>query len=105
MRAATMVVHSSVYPEPFGRVIVEGMLAGRPVIAARAGGAPEIVSEGVTGWLVPPDDPAALAGAIARVIDDPSRAEAVAARGAAHARANFSRDAMLRGVAGAIETV
>lgn len=105
MRAATVVVHSSTYPEPFGRVIVEGMLAGRPVIAARAGGVTEIVNDGETGWLVPPNDPGALARAIAAVIDDPAGAASVAARGAAHARANFSRDAMLRGVASIIEAL
>jgi glycosyltransferase involved in cell wall biosynthesis len=49
--AADVVVHASTAPEPFGRVIVEGMLAGKPVIASRAGGAREIVNEGETGLL------------------------------------------------------
>ncbi len=98
LKAADVVVHSSVYPEPFGRVVVEGMLAGRPVIAADAGGVPEIVTDGVTGLLVRPDDPAALAAAIGRVIGDPGLSATLAARGAAHARTHFSRTAMLAGV-------
>jgi glycosyltransferase involved in cell wall biosynthesis len=49
MKAVDIVVHTSIAPEPFGRVIVEGMLARKPVIATRAGGALEIIDEGVTG--------------------------------------------------------
>lgn len=103
--AADIVVHSSVYPEPFGRVVVEGMLAGRPVIAADSGGVREIVTNGVTGVLVPPDDPARLAAAIGRLIDHPDDASAMAARGAAHAREHFSRAAMVEGVRAVIASV
>lgn len=97
MKAADVVVHSSTYPEPFGRVVVEGMLAGKPVIAARAGGVPEIVAHGRTGWLVEPGDAAALASALRGVLTDPGAA-AVAARGNAEARARFTREAMVEGV-------
>ena len=51
-----LVVHFSTRPEPFGRVIVEAMASGVPVIAADAGGPREIVEDGVTGWLAPPRD-------------------------------------------------
>ncbi len=102
LRAADAVVHSSVYPEPFGRVVVEGMLAGRPVIAAASGGVTEIVMDGETGLLVAPDDPGALARAIARLIDDPAAASAMAARGRARARDAFSVEAMQRGVLAAL---
>ena len=102
LRAADVVVHSSVYPEPFGRVIVEGMLAGRPVIAADAGGVREIVTADATGILVPPDDPPALTAALLRVVNDPARAKAMAARGRAHALEAFSVAAMVRGVRAAL---
>ena len=105
MKAADIVVHSSVYPEPFGRVVVEGMLAGRPVIAAAAGGVTEIITDGETGWLVPPNDPASLAQALGRAIDNPQLAAGVAARGAAHARQVFTREAMIRGVTEAVESL
>jgi len=105
MRAADLIVHSSVYPEPFGRVVVEGMLAGRPVIASRAGGVEEIVSDGETGWLVPPDDAGALAVAIGAVLADPVIAALTVARAAKRARDHFTRAAMIRGVIGAVESL
>jgi glycosyltransferase involved in cell wall biosynthesis len=105
LKAADIVVHSSVYPEPFGRVVVEGMLAGRPVIAARAGGVTEIVRHEETGLLVTPDDPRALAGAITRLIDERELGLSIAERGAAHARRAFTRDTMLRGILDAVATV
>lgn len=64
MHACDAIVHSSTAPEPFGRVIAEAMLCSRPVIAAQAGGALELVEPGKTGWLVPAADPAKLAEAI-----------------------------------------
>lgn len=65
-----IVAHCSTAPEPFGRVIVEAMLAGRPVVATRAGGALEIVTDNRTGLLVEPGDPQALALAIQRLLED-----------------------------------
>ena len=102
MRAADVIVHASVYPEPFGRVIVEGMLAGRPVIAARAGGVIEIVDDGDTGVLVTPGDASALAQAIDALRTDPAGAAAMAERGRTHARHRFSLQAMVRGVSDAL---
>jgi len=64
MRSCDLVAHTSTAPEPFGRVIVEAMLCGTPVVAAAAGGAMELVEHGVTGWLVAPSDPLQLAIAI-----------------------------------------
>ncbi len=55
-----LVVHFSTRPEPFGRVILEAMACAVPVIAAGAGGPTEIVDDGVTGWLTPMGDVAAL---------------------------------------------
>ncbi len=101
MRASDAIVHASVYPEPFGRVIVEGMLAERPVIATRAGGVTEIVDDD-TGMLVPPNDAGALVAAIESLAADPARAAQIAARGAVRARAEFSVAAMVRGVQEAV---
>lgn len=56
--------------EQFGQVLVEGMACGLPAIAADAFGPAEIVRDGATGWLVPPDDREALASALATVVDD-----------------------------------
>jgi glycosyltransferase involved in cell wall biosynthesis len=64
MAACDLVTHTSTAPEPFGRVIIEAMLCGTPVIAAAAGGATELVESGKTGWLTPPGDMTALADQI-----------------------------------------
>ena len=56
-----ILVHSSIDPEPFGRVILEGMALKKPVIATAHGGPLEIIRSGESGVLVPPGDPAALA--------------------------------------------
>jgi glycosyltransferase involved in cell wall biosynthesis len=101
MRASDAVVHASVYPEPFGRVIVEGMLAGRPVIATRAGGVTEIIDD-ETGILVPPNDTAKLANAITSLAEDPVHAARLAAAGMKRAREEFSVTAMVRGVEDAV---
>ena len=62
--AADVVVHSSSLPEPFGRVIVEGMLAERPVIATAAGGVLDIIQDRKTGLLVLPQNATQMAEAI-----------------------------------------
>lgn len=98
MKAVDIVAHTSTSPEPFGRVIVEGMLAGRPVIATRAGGANEIIKDGETGLLVAPGDAKALAGAIAALLDPQSRHAGMAQRGDAAARSQFSLTACVNGV-------
>lgn len=88
------VVHTSISPEPFGRVIVEGMLAGRPVVATRAGGAVEIVEDGVTGQLVSPGDVRELAAAIRHVTSSPA-CLAFGSAGRARAKEHFSLESML----------
>ena len=97
LAACDVVVHASVLAEPFGRVLVEAMLAGRPVVATRAGGVPEVVCDGETGVLVPPGDARALREALDALRRDPARVAALARRGADHARASFSRETMLAG--------
>jgi len=65
-----VVVHASTIPEPFGQVIIEGMAAGKPVIATRGGGAMEIVVDGISGLLVPMKDDEALALAMRTLLGD-----------------------------------
>lgn len=61
MHVCDLITHTSIAPEPFGRVIVEAMLCGRPVIATQAGGALELSNSGIPCWLVPPGNPTDLA--------------------------------------------
>jgi len=90
VNALDVVVHASVRPEPFGRVILEGMLLGKPVVAAAAGGVPELIEDGRTGFLVPPGDAVALADRLARVLGALDDAHAVGARGREWARQRFA---------------
>jgi glycosyltransferase involved in cell wall biosynthesis len=68
MRAVDVMVHPSIAPEPFGRTLVEAMLAGVPVIATDTGAASDILEAGRAGRLVPPNDAEALSASIARVL-------------------------------------
>ncbi|TPG55652.1 glycosyltransferase [Roseomonas nepalensis] len=79
---ADLVVHASTEAEAFGRTVIEAQAMGRPVIASDLGGPRETVEEGVTGWRVPPGDPAALAAAIARALARPAEARAAMAAAA-----------------------
>lgn len=90
-----LVVSASTDPEAFGRVIAEAQGMGRPVVATNHGGARETVIEGETGWLIPPGDAEALAGAIGHVLDlkEPAR-KSLAEKAIAHVRANFSKHTM-----------
>ena len=105
MRLSDVVVHTSIASEPFGRVIVEGMLARRPVVATRAGGVMEIIEDGVSGALVPPGDAKVLTEVLAGLLANPTKARALAEAGYSVALERFSPRAMLEGVAQQIEQV
>jgi glycosyltransferase involved in cell wall biosynthesis len=94
MAACDVVCHTSRVAEPFGLVVIEAMSLARPVIATRGGGPSEIMDSDETGLLVPAEDPAALAGAIAALADDPERRRRIGARAAARVRESFSIDIM-----------
>jgi glycosyltransferase involved in cell wall biosynthesis len=82
--------------EAFGRVVVEAMKRGRPVIATRAGGAEELVSSSGGGLLYPPGDDAALADAIERLGSDPAEAQRMGAAGRAWAERNCTLERYTR---------
>ncbi len=85
-----ILVHSSIRPEPFGRVIVEALAARRPVVAFPQGAAPEILAEGI-GVLAARVDSAALSQALATVLADRQAAARMAQAGVARA-AEFAPD-------------
>jgi glycosyltransferase involved in cell wall biosynthesis len=85
-----MVVHASTVGEPFGQVIIEGMAAGKPIIATRSGGIPEIVVSEVTGLMVPVEDERALADAMITLLRDPRRAAQMGAQGRERVRNFFT---------------
>jgi L-malate glycosyltransferase len=91
--------HAFVLPsisEAFPNAVIEAMAAGLPVVASAVGGLLDLVDHGRTGLLVPPSDPAALAGAIASLADDPSRAARIGAAAREDVAARYSFGRMVR---------
>lgn len=103
--ACDAVVHTSVLPEPFGRVLVEALLGRRPLIASDAGGVREIVQDGVTALLFPPGDVPALVRAVQTIREEPALATAMAEAGSADVRLRFTRTALIEGVSAVIDGV
>ncbi len=83
--------------EGLGIAALEAMAAARPVVASAVGGLPEAVEDGVTGMLVPAEDPAALASAIERLAGSPEARRTMGHAASARVRARFSLDAMAAG--------
>jgi glycosyltransferase involved in cell wall biosynthesis len=102
MAACNLVAHTSTSPEPFGRVIVEAMLCGTPVVAAAAGGAVELVESGKTGWLVEPGQPLSLAEQIRGCLTMPDRLAVVAAQAQSEAMLRFDLNMINRQISGAL---
>jgi glycosyltransferase involved in cell wall biosynthesis len=92
--AADVVVIPS-YREGVPNIALEAMAAGRPVVATAVSGTPEAVIDGETGLLVPPGQPDALAGALARILADPVEARSMGERGKARVQARFRADTAL----------
>lgn len=90
LQSATIAVVPSLWEEAFGLTVAEAMVAGVPLIATRVGGIPELLEQNRTGVLIDRGQPEALAHAIARLLDDPRGAAAMAYEAAASARARFS---------------
>jgi glycosyltransferase involved in cell wall biosynthesis len=88
--AVDVVVVPSTQPDPLPNSALEAAAAGCCVVASDLGGLPEIIRDGETGVLVPPDDPAGLARALAALADDPERRVAFGAAAAADVRSRFA---------------
>jgi glycosyltransferase involved in cell wall biosynthesis len=89
LRSSDIFVLSS-WSEGLPRAVIEAMVAGLPVIASSVGGVPELVDHGITGLLVPPGNPAALAGAIRTLLEKPEMARCMGERGRMKAIRKFS---------------
>ena len=104
LRRAAMLVHPARW-EGFGLALLEAMLSARPVVASAVSSIPEIVVDGETGRLVPPDDAAALAAAVVDLLDHPARATSMGEAGLALAQAEFSVERMTERTAGVYDEV
>jgi len=75
-------------------VVLEAMAGGTPVVASAVGGIPEVIEDGVTGWLVPPEDPASLAQALITALGDSDRRRRICDAARARVAASYSIDVM-----------
>jgi glycosyltransferase involved in cell wall biosynthesis len=98
-----IVVNPARFAESFGRVAMEALLAGRPVVSSRVGGVPEVLEDGRHALLVPPDDPPALAAALRRLLDDPALGARLASAGRLHVAATYTTDRQLAAFSHAVE--
>ena len=90
MKACDAIAHCSTAPEPFGRVIVEAQLSKRPAIATICGGTSEIIENGVTGLLIPPNDPQLLADAMHLIFSDLPATQRIVEEAYIQAQTKFS---------------
>jgi len=91
-----LVVHASTTGEPLGQVILQGMAAGKPVIATNGGGVPEIMVDGVTGILVPMGDVAEMAAAMRAILTSGDMGREMGQAGRRHVEAGYTIESTTR---------
>ncbi len=101
MPQINIVVHASTLGEPFGQVVIEGMAAGKPLVATNGGALPEIVIPGETGYLVEMGSAEEMAAALERLLADPALARAMGQAGCRRVERLFT----IRHTARKMETV
>jgi len=92
---ASIVVLPTFYPEGLPKILLEAASSARPVVATDVPGCREVVRHGENGLLVPPHNPAALAGALAELLRDRPRRLAMGAVGRARAEHEFSEEQVI----------
>ncbi|HLC66821.1 MAG TPA: glycosyltransferase family 4 protein [Candidatus Nanoarchaeia archaeon] len=101
---ADIVLFPSRWPEPFGRVAIEAMAQGKPVIATAAGGIPDIIAPG-TGVLIPPGDADALRRAVQRLMQSQKLRSALGQRAKKHVQAHFAPKPLIAALDGIYQSV
>jgi L-malate glycosyltransferase len=91
--------------EGFSNAIIEAMAASLPVVATNVGGNAEAVEDGISGFIVPPEDVAALSDAILRMLSNPAKAREMGASGRERVKENFTIDAMMRQITNVYATL
>ena len=96
MNAMSIVIHASIDPEPFGRVLLEAMALSKPLIATRAGGVPEIVVNELTGDLYEPGNSSELADHLLTLLTDSEKGQTMGAAGYARVVSEFNAEKTTR---------
>ena len=105
MRALDVLAHTSTEPEPFGRVLVEAMACGKPVVTTGLGGASEIVSLGDFALTIDSQNPVSLANAISKLAADRQLCRRLGSNGMSTARLHFGRERLARELPAVYEEV
>jgi glycosyltransferase involved in cell wall biosynthesis len=95
VRALDVLVHPALR-DPFPLALLEGMALARPIVAAAVGGIPEMLVDGESGRLVPPDDPEALARAVVELLQDEDRRRRIGDAALARLTGTFALEAFAR---------
>ena len=91
--------------EAFGLSAIEALALQVPVVASRVGGLPEMIVDGQTGLLVPPDDPQAIVDAVYRLLDDPELGRRLATAGAQLVEERYTLERMVDGYLGVYQSI
>lgn len=95
-KAADFCIYPSCFQEPFGLVMLESMATARPVVVSRAGGMPEIIRDGINGYVVPMGDAAALAAKCRELLSDPRLCRQLGRQGRALTEKHWTKEVMTR---------
>ena len=98
MRAVDLLVVPTTSQEPAALSLMEGMAMGRPLVASRTGGTPELIVDGETGLIFPPGDAAALAGQVVALLGDPERRRRMGEAGRARMEREFTVEKHVAGM-------
>jgi len=90
--ASNVLVQPSISGEGLPRAVMEAIAYGTPVVITDTGGGKEVIDDGVTGFVVPVKDPAAIARCVEQLYSDPDKAASMAAQGKSHLQMNFSSE-------------
>ena len=96
MAAMNVIVHSSITPEPFARIILEAMAMGKPLVAMNEGGVPEVIKDGVNGISIPPKNSALMARKIIELLSDRDKAKKMGQAARKCIEENFSIEANVK---------
>lgn len=105
MASIDVLAHARINPEPFALVLLEAMAMRKPVVASRTGGVPEAILDGITGFLVPPQDSKALSEAIIKLLENPQKAKQMGLNGRKRIENYFTLEKQIKMIENLLEEI